>query len=420
MKSPLLIVFSFSLLCATLLPSSASLAIGVSAGTEISTEAEVSWSGHQVTVKSPVIFVGQIRGLMLTARNTAATLTAGSTFFSPHTVTNVGNGSEMIHLSLADTTDDFSSTLVCDDNGDGLHVNNETAAVPPDILLAEDACYNFFVALTSSLRATKNQKGKTIFKAACLAADGDAYVGADGRVYGGPDSVTSSVELTVSESWDTTPPTISEFLINKKSRVPKDAISASVEVDATITDNISDNIGLVVLVISWLGTSGIEGAGVEANGIQFFNKSTGHFRYVSPRPIPAGSYDFTLQAEDKSGNSTFESITPLYVNPSDRVEIIGPVVNCPNPFQPLKGVETSIAYNLTVDATITLYLFDIRGSAIWKRTYLAGYEGGMAGYNEVTFNGFSDFGEVLGNGVYLLRIVCNGKVIGNGRITVLD
>lgn len=432
MKSPLLIVFSFSFLCVALLPpsqqllGSASLAVGVSAGTEISTEAEVSWSGQQVTVKSPVIFVGQIHGLALATKKTSASLAAGSTFYSPHALTNIGNGSELIHLSLSDTTDDFSSSLVWDANGDGLRGEGETAAVPPDIPLAEDASYNFFVALTSPLRAPKNLKGKTIFKAACAGVDGDAYLGADGRTYGGPDSAASTVRLTVSEPHDTTPPTISDFLINKKRRLPKDTISASVEVEATITDDITDNIGLVVLIISWLGPAGVEGAAASSvrvsspNPAVFFDRDTGKFRYVSPKPIPTGSYDFILQAEDKSGNSTFESVTPLYVNPPDKVEIIGPVVNYPNPFKPLKGEETSLAYNLSVDATLTLYLFDITGSAVWKRTYLAGYEGGMAGYNEVTFNGFSDFGEVLGNGIYLLRIVHSGKVIGNGRITVLD
>jgi hypothetical protein len=417
MKSPLLIAFFFSLLCAALLPPSPSFAVGVSAGTEISTEAEVAWSGHRVTVKSPVILVEQIHGLALSTKETSASLAAGSTFYSPHALTNIGNGSEMIHLSLSDTTDDFISSLVWDANGDGL---------PPDILLAEDASYNFFVALTSPLRAPKNLKGKTIFKAACAGVDGDAYIGADGRTYGGPDSAASTVRLTVSEPHDTTPPAISDFLINKKRRLPKDTISASVEVEATITDDITDNIGLVVLIISWLGPAGVEGPAASSvrlsspNPGVFFDRDTGKFRYVSPKPIQTGSYDFTLQAEDKSGNGTFESVTPLYVNPPDKVEIIGLVVNYPNPFKPLKGEEASLAYNLSVDATLTLYLFDITGSAVWKRTYLAGYEGGMAGYNEVTFNGFSDFGEVLGNGIYLLRIVHNGKVIGNGRITVLD
>lgn len=424
MKSRLLIVFSCSLLCAALLPASACLAVGISAGTEISTEAEVSWSGHQATVKSPVILVEQIHGLALLTKETSASLAAGSTFYSPHALANIGNGSEMFHLSLSGTTDDFVSSLIWDANGDGLHEEGETDAVPPDILLAEDASYNFFVALTSPLRAPKGLKGKTVFKAACAGVDGDAYIGADGRTYGGPDSAASTVRLTVSEPEDTIPPTISNFLINNKPRVPKDTISASVEVEATVTDNISDNIALVVLVISLAEASGAEKADnvrvSSASPKVFFDRDTGKFRYVSPRPIPPGSYDFTMQAEDKSGNSTFESIAPLYVNPSDKVEISGPVVNYPNPFKPLKGEETSLAYNLSVNATITLYLFDITGSAVWKRTYLAGYEGGMAGYNEVTFNGFSDFGEVLGNGIYLLRIVHNGKVIGNGRITVLD
>lgn len=406
MRSRFWTAFSFSLL----LLISASFARGISAGTEITPEAEVYVSGYLIKLFTPSVMVGQIYGLEQTAGETSASLKAGSTFYSPHTITNVGNGSDLIHFSLSDTSERFTSTLVLDD---------KNTPVPPDLPLAEDACYSFFVALTSPLDAGEGLKGTTALLTRSSGNDGGPYIGANGALYGGVDSIPSRVELNVSEPFDRTPPTISDFLINEKRRFAGDIISPTLKVEAIIRDNITDNIGRILFFAELYQGDKFETV-IQAEGLPYYDAGTCQFRYVSPTPLNPGTYRIRLEAWDKAQNSATEAIYPLTVNPSDKVETVGPVLNHPNPFAPLKGEISCISYYLSTDATITLYLFDIRGTTVWRRTYAQGFEGGMAGYNEVPFDGFSDFGGALGNGVYIYKIVHKDKVIGKGKLTVLD
>ena len=66
------------------------------------------------------------------------------------------------------------------------------------------------------------------------------------------------------------------------------------------------------------------------------------------------------------------------------------------------------------------YIFDIRGVLIKKTNYPSGSMGGKAGYDEVTWDGKDDFGSTVGNGIYPFRIVAGGRVLGRGKIAVLE
>ena len=75
---------------------------------------------------------------------------------------------------------------------------------------------------------------------------------------------------------------------------------------------------------------------------------------------------------------------------------------------------------LTKDADINVYIYDITGRLIWRRMFPAGTNGGKAGYNEVYFSGMNDFSEILGNGMYFIRIVNGKKSLGTLKIVVLE
>ena len=52
---------------------------------------------------------------------------------------------------------------------------------------------------------------------------------------------------------------------------------------------------------------------------------------------------------------------------------------------------------------------------------MSGTEGGKAGYNEVVFDARSQLsGAILGNGIYVYKLVAGNKVIGTGYITIND
>ena len=62
----------------------------------------------------------------------------------------------------------------------------------------------------------------------------------------------------------------------------------------------------------------------------------------------------------------------------------------------------------------------ISGKVTWTKKYAPRANGGRTGYNEIKWNGISDFGGYAGNGIYVYKIVSQGKVIGTGKMVVYD
>ncbi len=97
----------------------------------------------------------------------------------------------------------------------------------------------------------------------------------------------------------------------------------------------------------------------------------------------------------------------------------GAAVNYPNPFNPLSG-PTAIIYQLDSDRDVSLLLFNISYELILKKDLTATLNGGKAGDNSVTWDGRNHFGDLVGNGVYFIRIVDRhtGNVLVKGKIAV--
>jgi len=142
-------------------------------------------------------------------------------------------------------------------------------------------------------------------------------------------------------------------------------------------------------------------------------------------PIPAtpvSSHTLRIYAKNLTGAQTiWEGVVGVM---SGGVQMIGSAYNYPNPFRPLSSDTnqntTRISYNLSVDATVTLIIYDISGHEVYRKTARSGTDGGQAGLNSVPFSGKSMFGEALGNGMYLYKLISGGSVIGSGKLVVLD
>jgi len=136
-------------------------------------------------------------------------------------------------------------------------------------------------------------------------------------------------------------------------------------------------------------------------------------------PLGDGIHGITIEAFDVSGGAATFEVYPLYVQSAADVTVQGFPLNYPNPFDP--GTEsTNISYILSKPADIKLNIFDLAGNQIVKKSYSANQEGGRAGYNEVSWDGKSEGGNYVGNGIYIYLIIANGKVAqnGKGKITV--
>jgi len=81
---------------------------------------------------------------------------------------------------------------------------------------------------------------------------------------------------------------------------------------------------------------------------------------------------------------------------------------------------TIIQYELNQNASVTLYVYDISGTVLFKQEYASGANGGAAGQNYINWNARDMLGRPVSNGVYLTKIVSGGRVIGSGKVTAFE
>lgn len=190
--------------------------------------------------------------------------------------------------------------------------------------------------------------------------------------------------------------------IDGRKPYPGDAISAlpKIEITATSTNTVQ------------AGHIRIDGSSADLS----FIGSTYQFyaTYEVTTPLPDGVHALTIEASDNYNNVTTFEVVPLYVQSSGAVTVQGLPLNFPNPFDP--GVEpTFIGYTLSKPANITISIFDLAGNLVVKKPYNAGSQGGLAGYNEVSWDGRTESGGYVGNGIYIYLIIADGAVAQNGK-----
>ena len=139
----------------------------------------------------------------------------------------------------------------------------------------------------------------------------------------------------------------------------------------------------------------------------------------------AGTYTIRLTAYDKAGTSATAAvsvnITPAApTKETEAADGLPRAFALPNPFDRTATAETSFVYNLQGNFNTTLYLFDLSGNLIWRKNYLAGENGGKSGLNTPGWDGKSLYGQAVANGVYFYQITADQKVIGRGKIIVLN
>ncbi len=129
------------------------------------------------------------------------------------------------------------------------------------------------------------------------------------------------------------------------------------------------------------------------------------------------------------GGSYFSTIglatvifTPLVSNTGEQIPLVPTaevdIMSYPNPFSPSRPESVTIAYKCTQDIDVKVYLFDVTGQLVRTIT-ISSSNRGPDGYSRVSWDGRSNFDEVVENGVYLLRIVAGGTTIGKTKVIVM-
>lgn len=138
-------------------------------------------------------------------------------------------------------------------------------------------------------------------------------------------------------------------------------------------------------------------------------------------PLGAGTYQFYISAADDLGNVGSSAPTTLR-QIGGSVQVMGTPLSYPTPFRPLDKTSGNlrISYTLSKDAKVDIYVYDVGGKIILTKKFFSGSNGGRTGYNDFQWNGTTDFGGLVGNGIFVYKIIAEGKVIGTGKIVVYD
>jgi len=136
--------------------------------------------------------------------------------------------------------------------------------------------------------------------------------------------------------------------------------------------------------------------------------------------LPDGSHAITIEAFDTMGGGATFEVVPLFVQTGQDLIVQGTPLNYPNPYDPgVPGATTLISYVLSKPANITLSIHDTFGTPVARMNFGSGNNGGRAGYNAVPWNGRSDAGQVVGNGIYIYLIIADGRVAAKGKLMIL-
>jgi hypothetical protein len=93
------------------------------------------------------------------------------------------------------------------------------------------------------------------------------------------------------------------------------------------------------------------------------------------------------------------------------------VINYPNPFNPKGGQITTVECTTDTTTEAFLYIYDMSARLLLRKDF--NLTGGLA--NHIAWDGYSDFNELVGNGIYFYQIIDKAKTrIAKGKIWVIN
>jgi len=136
---------------------------------------------------------------------------------------------------------------------------------------------------------------------------------------------------------------------------------------------------------------------------------------VNPKNLSRGEHALAFRV----GNALGISAQGIMVNVVG-LRLVGAPLSFPSPYNPASGTPLILQYTLSQSADIDIYIFGSSVQVIKKLSVFRGEEGGRAGLNKIAWDGRTDFGGIVSNGIYLGTIVNreDQKVLGKVKIVV--
>lgn len=214
--------------------------------------------------------------------------------------------------------------------------------------------------------------------------------------------------MSVLSTADVTAPVISNVKIDEKAIVTGDYIQKEGILTASITDET-----VVDRDLSSIEVDGVLTSFSQLTGVSTYNATTGTL-FVKLNFSNDGGHNIKIYATDIYANTSNFS-TAVKVDNGD-LKATGVYVY-PNPYRGVGNM--AIGYQLNKAANTSIFIFNAVGRLIYRQNFVLGAEGAHIGYNEVSWNVHSDFGEMLANDIYFLRIVSDNKPVGRAKIAVI-
>ena len=141
------------------------------------------------------------------------------------------------------------------------------------------------------------------------------------------------------------------------------------------------------------------------------------FSYSVASALGQGVHEIGIKAVDSDGTIYSDSVKDLIVQSGSSL-LIGTPLCYPNPYDPALG-NANIAYSLSSDADLKMYIFDDTGAVMVKKDFVTGFPGGHSGYNEIEWDGKNEAGSNIKNGAYTAALISAGKILGKAKIMLL-
>lgn len=146
------------------------------------------------------------------------------------------------------------------------------------------------------------------------------------------------------------------------------------------------------------------------------------FEFTLPGEFPSGVHNFTFNAQSSGAQAAAASAaeTIRATVASGPLRVIDTPLTFPSPFNPEKDKSVIFQYTLSDNADIDIFIFNIAGEMVKKIAIKQGEEGGLGQRNAVKWDGVTDTGVTISNGVYIGNIVARdeNKVLSKFKLTV--
>ena len=122
-------------------------------------------------------------------------------------------------------------------------------------------------------------------------------------------------------------------------------------------------------------------------------------------PLPAGTYNVRITANSIYGTTAVRELT---LKVSDKLEmtkapVVYPMLLLRNTIKAQGVAATQLAYQLSKDGNMSMVIYSVDGQIVYRGDYVAGTNGGSAGPNAVSWDGYTTRGVPVGRGLLLVQ-----------------